>query len=149
MQLVFFVLKSIGSGSSFGLILALGIIPRVVLGPIAGNLADRANKKVLIVFSDILSGLIMFRLLLMFGLKGFNVNYVYTASFLLAVCNTFLDNTFSAALPCRVKYKNFTRVSSARQTIRPIVNIVAPLAGGLIISLLDGSKKGMNIFILY
>lgn len=144
----FFVLNKTSSGTSFAWILALGLIPTIILGPIAGNFADRANKKLLIVSSDILSGIIMFLFLYLSMKNGFNINYIYAATILLAVCSTFLDNTLSAAIPCICKSENLTRVNSARQTLMPIINISVPLIGGILANALKDSDSGMNIFIL-
>ena len=52
-----YVLKITGSGQTFAATLMFGVLPRVILGPFIGNLTDRINKKLLVVGSDIFSGL--------------------------------------------------------------------------------------------
>ncbi len=50
--LVWFVLELTGSGTTTGILLALSTLPAVLLGPFGGLIADRVNRKLLIVGND-------------------------------------------------------------------------------------------------
>ncbi len=54
-----YVLKQTGSALSFAVTLILGIIPMVIINPFAGVIADKVNKKTLVVLMDFLSGILL------------------------------------------------------------------------------------------
>lgn len=58
------VLRETSSGFQFALVLLAGSMPRILLSPIAGVLADRWNRKRIIVTTESLSALVLSGLLL-------------------------------------------------------------------------------------
>lgn len=131
-----FVLNQTGSGQSFAITLMLGILPRVILGPIAGNLADRMNKKVLVVGSDFFSGLLMV-LLYLYALKGdLTLPIIYGTTLLLSLSSVMLDTAFGAAQRDIVRLESLTRLGSLRQSLESIINLASPMVGGLIYAVL-------------
>ena len=52
-----FVLEETGSATVFATILALAMVPTILLSPLGGILADRTNRKSIMVALDSLSGL--------------------------------------------------------------------------------------------
>ena len=54
-----YVLKITGSATKFASVLAVTIIPQIVLGPFAGVLVDWFNRKKMIIYLDLLNGLIL------------------------------------------------------------------------------------------
>lgn len=130
-----YVLKITGSGQTFAATLMFGILPRVVLGPFIGNMTDRLNKKMLIVGSDLLSGILMI-LLFIYALKGdLTIPIIYGTTLLLAVSSTFLETAFSAAQRDIVRVESLTRLGSIRHSTDSIINLASPLIGGLIYAL--------------
>ncbi len=132
-----YVLKLTGSAQDFATTLTLGTVPRIILGPFVGNLADRANKKMIIVLSDIMSGIIMFTLLFYSVNAGLSINVIYIGSFLLAICSTFMNNTLSAAIPGIVRTENLTKLNSWIYGLTSLINMTAPAFGGLIYGLVS------------
>ena len=51
-----YVLDITGSGAKFASVLALSFLPRLLLGPFAGILADRRSRKKTMVILDVVSG---------------------------------------------------------------------------------------------
>jgi len=131
-----YVLKITGSGQSFGITLMLGILPRVLLGPFAGNLSDRMSKKMLIVGSDLFSGILMF-VLYVYTLQGdLNLPLIYGATLLLSLSSVVLDNAFGAAQRDIVRVESLTKLGSLRQSLDSITNLASPMIGGVIYALL-------------
>ncbi|MFQ9955862.1 MAG: MFS transporter, partial [Turicibacter sp.] len=54
-----YLLDLTGSASVFATILAISMIPVVLISPIAGMLADRGDKKKLMVLLDVLSAVLL------------------------------------------------------------------------------------------
>lgn len=131
-----FVLNQTGSGQSFALTLMLGILPRVILGPIAGNLADRMNKKVLVVGSDFFSGLLMAMLYVYALNENLTLPIIYGITLLLSISSVLLDTAFGAAQRDIVRLESLTRLGSLRQSLESILNLASPMIGGLIYAVL-------------
>lgn len=132
-----YILDKTGSGLNFSLTIVLSTLPMVILGPISGIVADRIDRKKMIVALDILSGIIV---LALFGLSiadELRVIYVYGTTLLLSICSTFFGTTFLAATPNLVDDKNLTRVNSLSESISAIASISGPLLGGAIYALID------------
>ncbi|MFP4662514.1 MAG: MFS transporter, partial [Halanaerobiales bacterium] len=54
-----YLLKTTGSGLTFAVNIVLYTIPMVLLNPVAGVIADRINKKFVVVGSDLLNGVFL------------------------------------------------------------------------------------------
>jgi MFS family permease len=138
-----FVLKITGSGLSFASNLVFGTIPAVILYPIAGVLADRFNRKVLIVTMDILNGLLMLSLYFLSGEYGLDIKMIYTTTFVMTMFTTVFGITLEASIPNMVTEKRLMTVNSFGRSIDASASIVAPMIGGLIFAFID-----IRLFIL-
>src|SRR6056297_4220036 len=87
--LVWFVLDITGSGSATGLILLLSTLPGVIIGPFSGVIADKFDRKKLIVFMDILRGLIVLWLGYTVYIGIANFFHIGIATVLIAICTSF------------------------------------------------------------
>jgi len=58
----FWVLEKTGSTAIMGTMLALSVIPRIIISPIAGTLIDRNSKKWVVVLTDFMNGILMLTL---------------------------------------------------------------------------------------
>lgn len=132
-----YVLKTTGSPLSFGITLFFGVLPRVILGPFAGAISDRFDRKKMVVGMDYLSGLVVLALFAVSLIDGLRLFYIYAASFLLATANTFFDIPFTASIPNIVDDKSLMRITSLNQTISSIAAFTAPILAGSIFAYVD------------
>ena len=65
-----YVLKTTGSGMGFAITLVCGSLPRMICGPIAGAVADRVNRKWLVIGTDLLSSLTMLSMFILATIFG-------------------------------------------------------------------------------
>jgi MFS family permease len=138
-----YVLKVTGSGLSFASNLVLGAIPAVILYPVAGVLADRFNRKALIVGMDILNGLLMILLYFISGEYGLNITMIYAATFIMTMFTTVFGISLEASIPNMVTEKRLMTVNSAARSIDASSSIIAPMVGGLVFAFID-----IRLFIL-
>lgn len=132
-----YILDKTGDGLSFSLNLTLGILPKVLLGPLIGNIADRSNKKLLVVGSDLISGIIMFFLIAATFRYGLKIEFIYISSFLLSISNIFLESSLNSSYPGIVKKDKLTKVHSINNVINQSINFGAPVIGGMIYSFIS------------
>ncbi|MTI67306.1 MAG: MFS transporter [Firmicutes bacterium] len=139
-----YVLKLTGSGASFSLTIVFSMLPRVILGPFAGSIADNTNRKVMVVGMDLLSGLLMFLLYFITITSNLTLNFIYISAFMLTVFNTFFSVAFDASIPNIVDDKRLMKANSLNQSVMSLTNILGPLIGGLVFAIFD-----IKYFILF
>ncbi len=132
-----YVLKTTGSPLSFGITLFFGVLPRVILGPFAGAISDRFDRKKMVVGMDYLSGIVVLALFAVSLIDGLRLPYIYATSFFLATANTFFDIPFTASIPNIVDDKSLMRITSLNQTISSIAAFSAPILAGSIFAYVD------------
>ncbi len=138
-----YVLTTTGSASSFALTILFGLLPRIILSPFAGVLADKFERKKLAVSMDILSGLLMISIFLISEHSGLNLSIIYLSSALLTVFNTFFDVSISAGIPNFVDEKRFVKINSFGAMINSLSSLLGPFLGGIVYGLI-----GIKLFLL-
>lgn len=132
-----YILKITGSASSFALSLLLSTLPRVILSPFVGNLVDRTNKKRIVVGSDLFSGLLMVSIFILTTGSELQISVIYVSEFLLSTSLVFLETAFSASTATIVSKVNVLKMNSWNQTIGAIIQVMAPIIGGVLFAFID------------
>ena len=120
------------AGFNLALFSIFTFIPLVILGPISGVYVDRINRKLIIVGSDILCGLLILLLAVftIYEIKPF-LNLIIISA-LCSVLSAFFNPAVSATLPNIVDSENLVKANSYNGMIFRITMIVgAALAGYL------------------
>lgn len=133
----FYILSVTGSSTSFAMSLIVAILPRIILSPFVGSYIDRANKKMVVIVADFSCGIIMIALFVLTANQSLTLWMIYMASALLNVSFIFLNNSYIASMYNIVGKKYITKVNSFNQTIRAIVQIISPIAGGIVYAWVD------------
>lgn len=101
LALLYWILETTGSATMMGLVLMAAALPGVVLGPFAGTLADNVSRKLLIVWSDVVWGLvaISFVLVLWFGQAAWALPVLFCAQVVFGICNAIFTPALNASIP--------------------------------------------------
>ena len=132
-----YVLKLTNSGMTFAATLVFGMLPRVLFGPIAGVVADRFNRKKIVLSMDLFCGIIMLVFYSLALMDEVRLLYIYVFSFLLTTLNTFFDVAIDASKPNLVDEEDIFRINSIGQGIMSVAAISGPFLGGVIYALVD------------
>ncbi|RCW58723.1 MULTISPECIES: MFS transporter [Halanaerobium] len=127
-----YLLRTTSSAFSFALNLALYTLPVVLFNPIAGVMADKFNKKILVVGSDLINGLFLFLIYLVITNFNFNLYILYLSTFVMTTLTVFFDIALEAAKPGLVKESGLVKINSQARVIESLSQILGPLLGGLI-----------------
>ena len=119
-----YLLDLTGSASVFATILAISMIPVVLISPIAGMLADRGDKKKLMVLLDVLSAV----LLMAYAGVVFNSNdhvfIIATVMVLLSTISTIYQPVVSTCIPVIVADENLVRANAIIQQVSSLSNFL-------------------------
>ena len=139
----YYILKLTGSGLAFGLSVAFTALPSAAMAPFAGVIADRFNKKKILINADIASGVIMLVFFTYTHLVPIKVPYIYLSIFLLAVLGSLYETNLSASIPALVGQNLLKKANSLDQSVSSLCNILSPVLGGVIFAMVD-----IRLFIL-
>lgn len=132
-----YVLELTGSGLSFATTLVIGILSTVLISPFAGVLADRFDKKLLVIIMDMLSSLPLIGLFILSIGHDLNVSLIYVTTFLLNIFSTVYGIGIEASKPNLVSQKKLISVNSISKIIESSSSILGPMLGGIVFALLD------------
>lgn len=125
-----YVLEETGSAGKFASVLAISIIPTILLGPIAGVLADNFNKKKILVFLDFLSGcIILYYCFNLSILKSLSINNIYILVILLSIISAIYNPTTSSLLPHCIKKEDLMTGNGLLSMLFNLANLVGPILG--------------------
>lgn len=138
-----YVLALTGSAANFAVNLICSILPRSLLGPLAGYAADNYSKKKLIILSQ-LGGIAAVSGLLIYSLAfGLSLPAIYTATALVSVFSMFNGVTFSASIANLIDPDRIQKAMGFNQSAVSIAAIGGPVIGGMLFGFVS-----MNVFLL-
>jgi hypothetical protein len=138
-----YVLQITGSALNFAITLILGTIPMIVMNPFAGVIADKVDKKKLVICMDLLSGCLLITVYILSSYYGLNLFIIYTTTFLMTVFTTFFGIGLEAAKPNIVSKERLMSINSISKIIDSVSLILGPMLGGIVFAVFD-----IKIFII-
>ncbi|MED0932447.1 MFS transporter [Bacillus mobilis] len=132
-----YVLQITGSALNFAITLILGTIPMIVMNPFAGVIADKVDKKKLVVCMDLLSGCLLIAVYILSSRYGLNLFIIYTTTFLMTVFTTFFGIGLEAAKPNIVSKERLMSINSISKIIDSVSLILGPMLGGIVFAVFD------------
>lgn len=126
-----YVLEQTGSASIFATLLAVAMLPTILLSPFGGILADRANRRNIMVGLDTLSGctVLLAGLVLPFG---HDIWVIGALLVILSVLAAFESPTVQACIPQMLSGDNLMKGNAAVNQVQAIAGLITPFLGSLV-----------------
>jgi DHA3 family macrolide efflux protein-like MFS transporter len=111
----------------------VAMLPQVVLGPFAGALVDRWNRRTIMMVAD--GGIALSTVLLayLFASGQVQIWHIYLIMMVRSLGQAFHYPAMQASTSLMVPEKQLTRISGANQTLMGAINIIAPPTGALLL----------------
>ena len=132
--LIWFVLDLTGSGSATGLVLLLSTLPGVIFGPFSGVIADKFDRKKLIISMDILRGLVVLWLGYNIYIGVANFFHISLATILIAICTSLFNPALTASIPNIVDDSLLQKANSLNHFSTNFTQIIGAAVGGVLIA---------------
>lgn len=129
------ILEVTGSAKVFASMLAIATIPTIILSPFGGVLADRVNRKKIMVVLDLLSGIAV-GLTSIFLNDQNTIQVIGITMIMLSILGAFESPTVQASVPQMHEGNNLIKANSVVNQVVAISTLVAPLIGGALYSYL-------------
>jgi len=134
--LVWWLTLRTDSATVLSVAMLVGIIPRVVLSPLAGAVIDRYNRQRIMIWADSGIALTTLALVILAALGLLEPWHIYIALTLRSVGQTFHLPAMEASTTLLVPREQLARVGGINQTLYGLVSIAAPPLGALLYELL-------------
>lgn len=129
-----YLLNQTGSSSLFGAISAASFIPMILLFPIGGVIADRVNKRNIMVILDFSTAILVFIFSIL--VRNFSIiPLVATTMIILYAIQGAYQPAVKASIPILVDTKHLMQANSIVDVISSLANMLGPVLGGLLFSL--------------
>jgi DHA3 family macrolide efflux protein-like MFS transporter len=112
------------------------ILPGVVLGPFAGALVDRWNRRIVMMMADGFVALATLGLAALYAAGAMQLWHVYVIMFLRAIGGSFHWPAMQASTSLMVPEQHLSRVAGLNQTMQGALNIIAPPLGAVLLGVL-------------
>jgi MFS family permease len=120
-----------GSKSALSLSVLVRVIPVILIGPFAGALVDRLNRKTIMIWADLLRALLTIVLLL--SPEQYLLTMIYIVVFLKSLIGIFFNPAFNSTIPSIINKENLMSANSVFGVTGNILQFVTPFAGAALI----------------
>ncbi len=131
LALSLYVLETTGSAAVFAGLVSAAILPSVLLAPLGGVLADRGDRRAIMVALDGLTGLSVLAAALLFT-PGRALGIIGGLMLFLAALGAFETPTVQACIPSLVSEGNLTKGNAMVNQTAFLANLAAPALGGVL-----------------
>ena len=128
----FYILQQTGSATSFATNLLCSILPRTLVAPFAGYVADNYSRKAIVITAQIASTLAIAGLLTVSFTSGLSLIAIYTTTVLLSITSTFSGIAFTSSITGLIDEKRIQKAMSMNQMSISFAAIGGPAVGGIL-----------------
>jgi MFS family permease len=137
----FLVLEATGSAIQVGLTFAASAIPNVVLGPLAGTLVDRWDRRRTMIICDVLRAALVIAVPFAMAI---DIRLVYVMAFIIATVTLLFRPAKTAVIPAVVESRDLVTANSMSTVADTAADLIGlPLAGVLVGVLIESDAMAI------
>lgn len=128
-----YLLNVTGSSALYGTVTACALIPAILMSPIGGIIADRVNKRNIMVILDFLTAAVVLTFSLLMEKANIILLLTVTLMLLYGIAGAY-QPAVQASIPALVKQENYMAANSVINTISSFASLTGPVLGGILYS---------------
>lgn len=128
-----YLLNQTGSAALYGMVTACAFIPAILLSPVGGILADRVNKKNIMVVLDFFTAVVILAVSLLLGKVDLVLLQTSALMLLYGIAGAYQPSV-QASIPMLASQENYMAANSIINTISSFASLVGPVLGGIVYS---------------
>ncbi len=128
-----YLLNLTGSSALYGTVMACAFIPSILLSPVGGIIADRVNKRNVMVILDFFTATIILAFTLLMNRVNLIVLLTVTLMLLYGIAGAYQPSV-QASIPALVDQNYFMTANSIINTISSFASLIGPVLGGILYS---------------
>ena len=128
-----YLLNLTGSSALYGTVTACAFIPAILLSPVGGIVADRVNKRNIMVILDFFTATVILAFSLLINEVNLILLLTITLMLLYGIASAYQPSV-QASIPALVNQDNFMVANSIINTISSFASLIGPVLGGVLYS---------------
>lgn len=133
--IVWLVSKQTESAFAVGAVVISSSLPFLIFGLVGGAIADRFNKRKIMIISDLLRALLVLLVPVLFSANLLTLPAIMVIAFLRSAIAKFFYPAQQSLIPYLVDKEQLASANSFNQTSRMAVSAAAPAIGGILIAM--------------
>ncbi|WP_395025907.1 MFS transporter, partial [Robinsoniella sp.] len=131
-----YVMDITGREDIFAGLFAISNIP-ILLSPLGGAIADRFNRRNLMVIFDFSSSFVVFIFILLLAQNGHSILLIGVVMVLLSVISAMYTPTVTASIPQLVEESSLAGANGIVQAVQALSYVVAPVCAGILYGIMS------------
>ncbi len=132
--LSFWIFQQTGEATALTWAIFFFMAPSVLFSPVAGAIVDRANRKMVMIVSDLLAGIATIFLLSLLAADSLQIWHIYVANLLAGAANAFQFPAYSAAVTMMLPKAQYGRAAGMLSLAGSASGILAPAFAGALLA---------------
>lgn len=145
-----YLLNQTGSSALYGTVMACAFIPMILLSPVGGMIADRMNKRNIMVALDFTTAGLLLGFLLLQGRMNLVFLLTLTLMLLFGIAGAY-QPTVQASIPALVGQEHYMQANAVINIVSSFAALLGPVFGGVLYSvygLIPILEVGVSCFLL-
>lgn len=129
-----YLLNQTGSSALYGTVMACTFVPSILLSPVGGMIADRVNKRNVMVVLDFATAGLLCTFMVLQGHVNLIGLLALTLMVLYGIAGAY-QPAVQASIPALILQENFMRANAVINTISSVAALLGPVLGGILYSI--------------
>ena len=130
--LAVWIFEQTGKATPFALTVLFGNLPRILLLPVAGSLADRWNRRLVMILSDVGNALVTIGVFVLLSFGSLQFWHIYLIATVGSIFSAFQEPAYTASITMLVPKKNLSRANGMVQMGQAIEMVITPVIAGVL-----------------
>ncbi len=134
--LIWWMTETTGSATVLATAAMFEFLPRVIVGPLAGTLVDRWNRRQVMLVADATTALATGVMIYLFWAGSLEIWQIYLLMSVRSAAGAFHMPAMLSSTSLMVPEEQLTRIQGLNQLLQGLINIAAPVLGALLLAAL-------------
>jgi MFS transporter, DHA3 family, macrolide efflux protein len=134
--LTIWAFQETGLATALALVGFFYILPLLIVSPLAGAIVDRSNRKLMMMVSDLASGVVTIVLFILYAGDNLQIWHLYIGAVISGTFQTFQWPAYSAAITLIVPKQHYARAHALNELAGNSTGIFAPLLAGALLGII-------------
>lgn len=135
--LTWYILNVIGQGKVLGWLMFLGTLPAILIGPFAGVLSDRFDRRKIMITVDVIRGFLAILLAYLVMINQAPLWVLLAITVLLSICGSIYFPASGALFPNLVHQKQLIRANAIASFLGTSTAVIGQIVGGTLFDLVN------------
>ncbi len=136
--LTFWAWQLTGKATALAMMGFFGFAPAIIVSPFAGALVDRWNRKLVMMLSDLATGMSTIIIFILYSMSVLQIWHLYVLGAFASVFQAFQWPAYSAAISTMLPKKHYGRANGMISMAEAGSGILAPVIAGVLLAAFNG-----------